>query len=131
MSEGFAFSPDCNWQREFEDAFEYTATKDQVSAVRQIKKDMESATPMDRLLVRRRGFRQDRSGDARRVQGARRRQAGRGTGTHNGARPSSITKRFKRRFQSFPVRIEMLSRFRNSKEIKATLEELPPARSTW
>ena len=48
MSEGFSFSPDSNWQREFEDAFEYNATKDQVTAVRQIKKDMESATPMER-----------------------------------------------------------------------------------
>ena len=52
MADGFAFSPDSNWQREFEDAFEYTATKDQLGAVKDIKKDLESAHPMDRLLDR-------------------------------------------------------------------------------
>src|SRR5581483_583646 len=56
MSEGFAFSADSNWQREFEDAFEFTETKDQNSAVRQIKKDMESQIPMDRLLCGDVGF---------------------------------------------------------------------------
>ncbi|MBV9770091.1 MAG: transcription-repair coupling factor, partial [Bryobacterales bacterium] len=50
MAEGFRFSPDSNWQREFEDAFEFTETKDQLSAIQQIKKDMESGHPMDRLL---------------------------------------------------------------------------------
>ena len=45
MAEGFSFSPDSNWQREFEDAFEFTETKDQLSAVQQIKKDMESSIP--------------------------------------------------------------------------------------
>jgi len=37
MAEGFSFSSDSNWQREFEDAFEYGATKDQISAVKEIK----------------------------------------------------------------------------------------------
>src|SRR5205085_2859937 len=45
MAEGFAFSPDSNWQREFEDAFEYTETKDQLSAVKEIKRDLESSHP--------------------------------------------------------------------------------------
>jgi transcription-repair coupling factor (superfamily II helicase) len=56
LSEGFAFSADSNWQREFEDAFEYTATKDQLQAVRQIKRDMEGEQPMDRLLCGDVGF---------------------------------------------------------------------------
>ena len=56
MAEGFAFSPDSNWQREFEDAFEYTATRDQLQAVTEIKRDMESPQPMDRLLCGDVGF---------------------------------------------------------------------------
>src|SRR5207244_9621365 len=47
---GYAFSPDSHWQREFEDAFEYELTPDQAAAIADIKRDMESPTPMDRLL---------------------------------------------------------------------------------
>jgi len=49
-AEGFAFSPDGAWQREFEDAFEFEETADQCTAIADIKKDLEKATPMDRLL---------------------------------------------------------------------------------
>src|SRR5438309_5169866 len=47
---GFAFSPDGNFQREFEDAFEFEETPDQIAAITDIKKDMEKSEPMDRLL---------------------------------------------------------------------------------
>ncbi|MEQ1911814.1 MAG: CarD family transcriptional regulator, partial [Vicinamibacterales bacterium] len=47
---GHAFSPDSHWQQEFEDAFPYDLTVDQKSAVADIKRDLESTTPMDRLL---------------------------------------------------------------------------------
>ena len=47
---GFAFSPDSPWQREFEDAFDYEETSDQLRAIEEIKGDMEKAVPMDRLL---------------------------------------------------------------------------------
>ena len=47
---GFAFSPDSPWQREFEDAFPYAETDDQLRAIEEIKKDMEKPRPMDRLL---------------------------------------------------------------------------------
>jgi len=47
---GHAFSPDSHWQREFEDAFQWELTVDQASAITDIKRDMESPTPMDRLL---------------------------------------------------------------------------------
>src|SRR6185437_248853 len=50
LAQGFSFSPDSNWQREFEDAFEFTETKDQKAAISDIKRDMESPQPMDRLL---------------------------------------------------------------------------------
>ncbi len=47
---GFAFSPDTPWQKQFEDAFEYEYTEDQIDATEEIKKDMERPIPMDRLL---------------------------------------------------------------------------------
>jgi len=47
---GFAYSPDSPWQREFEDAFEHELTADQERAIAEIKSDMESPRPMDRLL---------------------------------------------------------------------------------
>ncbi|MBV9121838.1 MAG: transcription-repair coupling factor, partial [Planctomycetes bacterium] len=48
MAKGFAFSQDSNWQREFEDGFEYIPTTDQVTAIADIKRDMEHEQPMDR-----------------------------------------------------------------------------------
>jgi len=50
MREGFAFSPDTELQTQFDRSFEYTETKDQLLAIEQIKEDMESKHPMDRLL---------------------------------------------------------------------------------
>ena len=47
---GFAFSPDSPWQREFEEAFDYAETDDQLRCIEEIKKDMERPVPMDRLL---------------------------------------------------------------------------------
>ena len=47
---GFAFPPDTPWQHEFEDAFEFSETPDQATAIADIKRDMEAPTPMDRLL---------------------------------------------------------------------------------
>ena len=53
---GYAFSPDSEWQKEFEDNFGYTETDDQLRCVAEIKKDMETAVPMDRLLCGDVGF---------------------------------------------------------------------------
>src|SRR5260370_13928452 len=47
---GFAFSPDGNFQREFQDAFAFEETDDQITSIRDIKRDMERPEPMDRLL---------------------------------------------------------------------------------
>lgn len=49
-TEGFSFSPDNDWQRNFEEQFPYEETEDQLAATEEIKKDMESSRPMDRLL---------------------------------------------------------------------------------
>jgi len=53
---GYAFSPDTPWQRELEAAFPYELTPDQERAIREVKQDMESKQPMDRLLVGDVGF---------------------------------------------------------------------------
>ncbi len=53
---GYAFSPDSSWQREFEENFPYTETDDQLRCTAEIKQDMESAVPMDRLLCGDVGF---------------------------------------------------------------------------
>ena len=55
-SQGFACGPDTVWQQEFEDAFPFEETPDQLRAIREIKKDMEKPQPMDRLLCGDVGF---------------------------------------------------------------------------
>ena len=118
MAEGFPFSPDSNWQREFEDAFEFTETKDQLTAIQEIKRDMESPQPMDRLLCGDVGF-----GKTEVVMRAAFKALGDGKQVAVLA-PTTVLafqhfETFKRRFQPFPVRVEMFSRFRSPKEIKA------------
>lgn len=123
MADGFPFSPDSNWQREFEDAFEFTPTKDQITSVADIKRDMESPHPMDRLLCGDVGF-----GKTEVVMRAAFKALGDGKQVAVLAPTTVLTfqhfETFKRRFQPFPVRLEMFSRFRSAKEIKASLEDL-------
>nr|MDQ2898721.1 transcription-repair coupling factor [Acidobacteriota bacterium] len=123
MAEGFGFSSDSNWQREFEDAFEFTETRDQKSAIQDIKRDMESQQPMDRLLCGDVGF-----GKTEVVMRAAFKALGDGKQVAVLA-PTTVLafqhfETFKRRFQSFPVRVEMLSRFRSPKELKAIVTEI-------
>jgi transcription-repair coupling factor (superfamily II helicase) len=123
MSQGFAFSADSNWQREFEDAFEYSPTKDQTDAVSQIKADMESPQPMDRLLCGDVGF-----GKTEVAMRAAFKALGDGKQVAVLAPTTVLSfqhyETFKRRFASFPVRIELVSRFRSAKENKLVLEDL-------
>jgi transcription-repair coupling factor (superfamily II helicase) len=123
LAGGFAFSPDSNWQREFEDSFEYTATKDQLTAVRDIKRDMEGEQPMDRLLCGDVGF-----GKTEVAMRAAFKALGDGKQVAVLA-PTTVLafqhfESFKRRFAAFPARIEHLSRFRTAKEVKGVLEDL-------
>ena len=74
---GHAFSPDSHWQQEFEDAFEWELTPDQANAITDIKRDMEIAGDDGPAAVRRRRLWQNRSRDARGIQGGHGRQAGR------------------------------------------------------
>jgi transcription-repair coupling factor (superfamily II helicase) len=123
MAEGFAFSADSNWQREFEDAFQFTETRDQRSAINDIRRDMESPQPMDRLLCGDVGF-----GKTEVVMRAAFKALGDGKQVAVLA-PTTVLafqhfETFKKRFQPFPVKIEMLSRFRSPKEIKAAISEI-------
>ena len=56
MSPGFSFGPDTHWQNEFEDAFPFEETADQLRAITETKQDMESERPMDRLICGDVGF---------------------------------------------------------------------------
>ena len=123
MAEGFALSPDSNWQREFEDAFEFTETKDQLSATKEIKRDLESPHPMDRLLCGDVGF-----GKTEVAMRAAFKALGDGKQVAVLA-PTTVLafqhfETFKRRFAAFPVCIEMFSRLRPAKELKKSVEEL-------
>ena len=71
-SRGHAFGPDTPWQREFEDAFPYEETPDQLTTIDEVKADMETRDPDGPADLRRRRLRQDRDRGARRVQGGRR-----------------------------------------------------------
>ena len=123
MTEGFAFSHDSNWQREFEDAFEFTETKDQLDATRQIKRDMEAQQPMDRLLCGDVGF-----GKTEVAMRAAFKALGDGKQVALLAPTTVLSfqhyETFKRRFAPFPVHVELLSRFRTSKELKQALADI-------
>jgi transcription-repair coupling factor (superfamily II helicase) len=123
MSDGFACSKDSSWQREFEDAFEYTPTKDQIAAVKEIKRDMESPHPMDRLLCGDVGF-----GKTEVAMRAAFKVMGDGKQVAILA-PTTVLafqhfETFKRRFAAFPVRIQMFSRFVPKKELLQAVEDL-------
>ncbi|MGC9973570.1 MAG: transcription-repair coupling factor [Bryobacteraceae bacterium] len=122
LAQGFSFSPDGNWQREFEDAFEFVETDDQVGAIRDIKRDMEHRQPMDRLLCGDVGF-----GKTEVAMRAAFKALGDGQQVAVLA-PTTVLcfqhyETFRHRFAPFPVRVEMLSRFRTRKEIDAVLAE--------
>ena len=122
-AEAFAFSRDSNWQREFEDAFEYTETKDQLSAIKEIKRDLEVGHPMDRLLCGDVGF-----GKTEVAMRAAFKALGDGKQVAVLA-PTTVLafqhfETFKRRFGAFPVRIEMFSRMSDKKKLPQYVEEL-------
>lgn len=119
---GHAFPPDAPWQHEFEDAFPYDLTVDQSSAIEDVKSDMETATPMDRLIVGDVGYGKTevamRAAFKAVVDG---KQAAILAPTTVLAYQHFET--FKKRFAAFPVSVDLLSRFRSTKEQKAVAEK--------
>jgi transcription-repair coupling factor (superfamily II helicase) len=118
---GTAFSPDNNMQREFEDAFDFNETDDQITAIADIKSDMESTQPMDRLLCGDVGYGKTEVAMRAAFKAV---QDGKQVAVLT---PTTVLcfqhfESFKRRFSKFPVVVEMLSRFRTAKEKKDVLE---------
>ncbi|MGN1134600.1 MAG: transcription-repair coupling factor [Oscillospiraceae bacterium] len=123
QSKGYAFSGECDWQRDFEERFPYTETDDQLRCIQEIKEDMEKPIPMDRLLCGDVGF---------------------------GKTEVAFRAAFKcmldskqcvilapttvlawqhyqtaiKRFEHFPMKIELLSRFRSKKEQEEIIKQL-------
>jgi transcription-repair coupling factor (superfamily II helicase) len=114
---GYAFAADTPWQREFEDGFEYVLTPDQETAIEDVKRDMEESTPMDRLLCGDVGYGKTevamRAAFKAVMEG---KQAAVLTPTTVLAYQHYDT--FRSRFAPFPVKVELLSRFRSAKEQK-------------
>src|SRR5246500_1333164 len=120
---GNAFSKDNEFQKEFEDAFDYNETDDQISAIAAIKQDMEATTPMDRLLCGDVGYGKTEVAMRAAFKAV---QDGKQVAVLTPTTVLSFQhfETFKRRFEKFPVLIEMLSRFRTAKEQKTILEKV-------
>ena len=118
---GTAFSPDSNMQREFEDAFDFNETDDQIQAIADIKRDMESTQPMDRLLCGDVGYGKTEVAMRAAFKAV---QDGKQVAVLTPTTVLSFQhyESFKRRFGNFPVNIEMLSRFRSAKERTVILD---------
>ncbi len=120
---GYAFSADSHWQEEFGDAFEYELTADQQAAIADITRDMESTTPMDRLLCGDVGY-----GKTEVAMRAAFKAVVDGKQVAFLA-PTTIlafqhARTLRDRFAGFPVRVDMISRFRTRQEQKETIARL-------
>ena len=123
MQTGFKFDSDSNWQIEMEEAFEYVETPDQIRAIDEVKRDMESEAPMDRLICGDVGF--------GKTEVAMRAIFKAITSGKQVAVivPTTILalqhyKTISDRFKPFAMNVELLSRFRSAKEQKETLKRM-------
>ncbi|WP_062201619.1 transcription-repair coupling factor [Streptococcus sp. DD04] len=124
---GFQFSSDDQYQVEFDNAFPYVETDDQLRSIQEIKRDMESDRPMDRLLVGDVGFGKTE---------VAMRAAFKAVSDHKQVAilvPTTVLAQqhytnFKERFNDFAVSVDVLSRFRSKGEQKETLEKLEKGR---
>lgn len=117
---GHAFAGESPWQSEFEEAFEYEETEDQGQAIQEVARDMAAPRPMDRLICGDVGY-----GKTEVAMRAAMRAVLDGKQVAVLA-PTTVLafqhwKTFRKRFAPFPVLVEMVSRFRKPKEIKAIL----------
>ena len=120
---GHSFNKDTEWQRQFEDEFPYEETPDQLTSLEEIKSDMESDKPMDRLLCGDVGYGKTEVA----IRAAFK-------AVMDGKQvaflvPTTILadqhyNNFVKRFSDFPIKIDMVSRFRTPKQQKATLQAL-------
>lgn len=120
---GFQYEPDTVWQREFEEMFPYQETGDQLDAIEDVKKDMESDKIMDRLICGDVGYGKTEVA----IRAAFK-------AVQNSKQvaylvPTTILaqqhyKRFAERMENYPINVQLLSRFRTPKQIKETLKGL-------
>jgi transcription-repair coupling factor (superfamily II helicase) len=120
---GHVFPTDTEWMKEFEDAFEYNETEDQAQAIADVKRDMESQLPMDRLLCGDVGYGKTE---------VAMRAAFKALSDNKQVAvlaPTTVLafqhyETFKQRFAAFPVKVEMISRFRTPRQVKEVLERV-------
>ena len=120
---GHAFGGDSEWQREFEGSFEFSETEDQMSAIVDVKRDMESPTPMDRLVCGDVGYGKTE---------VAMRAAFKAVSDNRQVAvlaPTTVLafqhfNTFRQRFAAFPLKVEMLSRFRTPKQQKETVAKI-------
>jgi transcription-repair coupling factor (superfamily II helicase) len=126
-AQGNAFSKDNEFQKEFEDQFDYSETDDQLSAIRAIKYDMESTTPMDRLLCGDVGYGKTEVAMRAAFKAV---QDGKQVAVLTPTTVLSFQhfETFKKRFAQFPINVEMISRFRTAKEQKVIVKQVEMGR---
>jgi len=127
ISQGFAFSPDNAWQRELESSFPFVETDDQLRAIDDVKHDMERGMPMDRLIVGDVGYGKTEVALRAAFKAV---QDGKQVAV---LVPTTVLAQqhwntFTRRLASFPLQVEMHSRFRSAAEKKQILEKLETGR---
>lgn len=120
--QGYAFPPDTIYQEEFEAEFEYEETPDQIEAIEAVKKDLESSRPMDRLVCGDVGYGKTEVAIRAAFKVA---MAGRQIMM---LAPTTILalqhyNTFKNRFENYPVRVELVSRFKTPAEIRDILAD--------
>ncbi len=120
---GHVFPADTEWMKEFEDSFEYNETDDQAQAIADVKRDMESQLPMDRLLCGDVGYGKTE---------VAMRAAFKALSDNKQVAvlaPTTVLafqhfETFKQRFAPFPLTVEMISRFRTPKQVKEILQKV-------
>ncbi len=122
-SRGHAFAPDTPWQRELEESFPYNETPDQLTAIHEVKEDMEKEIPMDRLISGDVGFGKTEVAVRAAFKAV---QDGKQVAV---LVPTTLLAQqhyetFSERFSGFPVKIRVLSRFQKAKETRQITEEI-------
>ena len=125
---GFSFPPDTEWQKRFEAEFPFEETPDQLKAIEEVKKDMESPKPMDRLLCGDVGFGKTEVAMRAALKAV---MAGKQVAF---LVPTTVLAEqhclvFRERTKNFPMTIEALSRFRSKKEQARVLKDLKSGRT--
>ena len=122
-SKGYAFSPDTDWQKQFEGSFPYVETDDQLRCIDEVKKDMENSKPMDRLLCGDVGYGKTEVAI---------RAAFKAVMDHKQVVylvPTTVLAQqqyegFRDRMKEYPIKVELLNRFRSTKDQNRIIREL-------